>query len=177
MSKSFLSAAVVAAFSTGVLLTAGCSGPTRESDWPQTYPVTGTVIMDGKPVVNATVAFNPVAEGAKAARGRTDEQGTYYLKTFFAASFDETGAVAGSHKVTVFTPPPQVKEENTPPPSSPQEQAAQRMREMQQQNTRKARMTMKKSGLPEQYMDVSTTPLTFEVKPTAENVIDIVLVP
>lgn len=69
----------------------GCGG----GSGPETVPVTGTVLLDGNPVVDADVTF--MAEGAShAASGKTDAQGKFSLKTM-----DKEGAVLGTHAVTI----------------------------------------------------------------------------
>ena len=57
----------------------GCSGTRR----PPTYPVTGTVIMQGKPVAGAAITFVPTGEG-EAASAITDSAGKYALSTWAA---------------------------------------------------------------------------------------------
>ena len=59
--------------------------------------VEGIVTMDGTPVEGAAVAFHP--SDGRASIGRTDANGKYelgYLK-------NESGAIIGSHKVTIST--------------------------------------------------------------------------
>lgn len=73
----------------------GCSG----SDFPETYPVTGKVTLQGKPVEGAQITF--VVEGApRMAMGTTDAEGNYTLSTFEPGD----GAMPGSHKVMVASP-------------------------------------------------------------------------
>ncbi len=74
------------------LVLAGCSGDNLEP----VHPVTGTVMMKGKPVEGAIVAFTPT-DGGTAASGATDSTGTYKLTT--RSSGD--GAVAGKYSVTI----------------------------------------------------------------------------
>jgi len=74
----------------------GCGGgPSR----PPTYPVTGQVTENGKPVAGVDVAFRPEnsAGGQKPANGKTDSEGRYTLTTF---SFGD-GAMEGSYRVTL----------------------------------------------------------------------------
>jgi hypothetical protein len=66
-------------------------------------PVSGVVTIDGKPLANAHVAFQPEAtSGATTAGagsyGITDASGKYELKTF---DTDKRGAVVGSHRVEI----------------------------------------------------------------------------
>ena len=85
-------------FSCTALL-CGCGG--GGSDLPMTAYVEGIVTLDGAPLSDVVVAFQPQgAEGGRAAIGRTGGDGRYVLK--FNADIE--GAIIGSHKVTVTTP-------------------------------------------------------------------------
>ena len=84
-----------------VLLLAGTAGCGRRADkWeqrrPPTFPASGVVLMDGKPVENAVVAFDS-REHNLTAVGRTDRAGRFTLKTFHPGD----GAVAGDHRVRI----------------------------------------------------------------------------
>ncbi|MFO1095639.1 MAG: carboxypeptidase-like regulatory domain-containing protein [Planctomycetaceae bacterium] len=82
---------------TGVLalcLLAGCGGV---DDKPKLGTVTGTVTMDGQPLPNVWVMFNPTT--GRTALGHTDENGHYELKF----TEDADGANLGSHKVVIMT--------------------------------------------------------------------------
>lgn len=67
------------------------------SGGPDLGEVSGTVTMDGEPLDNALVTFTPV-EGGRSSTGKTDENGNYTLS--FA---DRTGALVGTHEVSVMT--------------------------------------------------------------------------
>jgi hypothetical protein len=77
------------------LATAGCNSSNR----PPTYPVSGTVIMNGKPLEGAAVVFVPAegVAGPQAATGITDAEGKYKLGTFTA----DDGAIAGEYRIKV----------------------------------------------------------------------------
>lgn len=77
------------------LLVSGCSRTPRVKR-PPTFPVQGTVLMGGKPIAEATVMFNPVAEG-NGAIAVTDFEGRYRLTTFVP----NDGAMAGDYKVAI----------------------------------------------------------------------------
>jgi hypothetical protein len=80
-----------------LLLSLGCNkGPGK------LVPVSGRVMMDGKPLVHATVTFAPLkSEGpAPDAIGMTDDTGRYTLKTL-ASGESLDGAVVGKHKVRI----------------------------------------------------------------------------
>jgi hypothetical protein len=82
-----------------VLLAVGCS------KGPSLVPVSGRVMMDGKPLANAIVTFRPVAKDGSPATesvGTTDGDGKYTLKAVVSGSGDApSGAVAGKHKVMI----------------------------------------------------------------------------
>ena len=65
-------------------------------DRPETVPVTGTVLYNGKPVEKAVVSFS--CEGApRSAVGVSDAEGKFTLSTF---GYND-GAIVGTHAVTV----------------------------------------------------------------------------
>ena len=74
-----------------VATAAGC-GPSR----PALLPAEGVVTLDGKPLAEASVIFQPTAGGRPAA-GVTDAEGRFKLGTFSPRD----GAVPGAHVVTV----------------------------------------------------------------------------
>ncbi len=66
------------------------------------FPARGTLLLDGKPLVNANLVFHPTTPFAKDAskflpRGRTNEEGAFSLTTYS----DNDGAPAGTYRVTV----------------------------------------------------------------------------
>jgi hypothetical protein len=63
---------------------------------PATAPVTGRVLLDGKPVAGAAVMFEPVGGGVPA-RGSTGGDGGFTLSTFAR----DDGAIVGQHRVSV----------------------------------------------------------------------------
>jgi carboxypeptidase family protein len=75
----------------GIVLT-GCSSSSR----PPTYPVTGTVTLQGKPLAGAAITFVPTGEG-EAASAITDSDGKYALTTWEAGD----GARPGEYRVKV----------------------------------------------------------------------------
>lgn len=64
---------------------------------PATYPVTGTVTFNGKPLAGANIGFSATDENTRGAIGVTDSEGKYSLTTFEKGD----GAMAGTFKVTV----------------------------------------------------------------------------
>jgi hypothetical protein len=66
-------------------------GPSK----PETLRVTGVVVTDEGPLIDAEVMFIPI--GSRPASGRTDSYGRFTLSTFSPGD----GAVLGEHTVTV----------------------------------------------------------------------------
>jgi hypothetical protein len=80
------------------LLAAGCGG-----SGPNVAPVTGRITLDGKPLANATVNFQPIASGnninpGSGSYGKTDADGRYTLRL---VDRDREGAVVGNHRVEI----------------------------------------------------------------------------
>lgn len=84
-------AAAAAVLALAILAPAGCG---RKK--PATAPVAGRVLLDGKPVADAAVLFQPV-DGGVPARGGTDAEGRFRLSTFAR----DDGAIVGRHRVVV----------------------------------------------------------------------------
>jgi hypothetical protein len=86
----FLAAAVC------VVGAAGCQG--------EVVPVSGRVTLDGKPLANAVVTFQPIGSGPSAETtttgsvGRTDSEGRFVLRL---VSPEQSGAAVGGHVVTI----------------------------------------------------------------------------
>ena len=70
----------------------GCGGS-------RTSPVTGTVLLDGKPLVGAMVQFVPQGTG-RDATGETDKSGNFTMSTFQP----KDGVVQGEYKVMIAPP-------------------------------------------------------------------------
>src|SRR5215470_13236777 len=74
----------------------------------QVAPVSGRVTLDGQPLANAAVTFQPVRTEGKGnpgpgSGGFTDADGRYTLKV---TGTEARGAVVGKHKVTISLVPP-----------------------------------------------------------------------
>ena len=72
---------------------AGCGGGSKTS------PVSGVVLLDGKPVADATVQFVPQEKG-RDATGQTDKSGEFAMTTFKSRD----GVVPGEYKVVISPP-------------------------------------------------------------------------
>jgi hypothetical protein len=82
----------------GVILLSilGCGGSQKLA------PVSGKVTLDGKPLANALVSFQPIAEkasleGAPGSSGKTNDQGEFTLMSIKGGN----GAWVGKHRVFV----------------------------------------------------------------------------
>jgi hypothetical protein len=120
----------------------GCGRKPQATGPVPTYPVTGTVTYQGKPLAEATVIFR-LKEGTYSATGRTDAQGKYKLSTFNPGD----GAPAGEYVVAIVALESVPAEEEEKPVRPP------------------------KSLIPEKYSRPETSGLTALVKQEA-NVID-----
>ncbi len=83
-----------------IVLTAVCLGCGSRSS---VVPVSGVVNLDGKPLANAYVAFQPVATAGEkppgpGSYGTTDANGAYSLRLM---DNDASGAVVGNHRVEI----------------------------------------------------------------------------
>jgi len=76
-----------------LILSAGCGD---NSDFPKTYPVTGTVKLKGIALEGATVTFQ-LMDGKENATGSTDKGGMFSLSLFRP----NDGAVAGQYKISI----------------------------------------------------------------------------
>ena len=79
--------------SAALLVLLGCGGV----DGPDLGQVTGTVLMDGNPVSNAVLVFQP--EHARPSYGRTDAEGKYELYY----TDEKPGATIGEHRISITT--------------------------------------------------------------------------
>jgi hypothetical protein len=82
----------------------GCGGSTSYD----VAPVSGVVTLDGQPVPEAHVVFQPIGgednlTPGPSSSGQADSQGRFELKTIR----DEPGAVVGNHRVLITTPRPE----------------------------------------------------------------------
>lgn len=80
-----LASCVAIGLALGALVLSGCGGQAG----PRTYPVTGTVTQDGKPLADAAITFHPVGQGQPAA-AKSDAAGRY-----------QTSALPGRYRVTI----------------------------------------------------------------------------
>src|SRR5215203_6710467 len=126
MSRKFLAVALLAASSVG------CT----KSDM---IPVTGVLTLNGQPVADAEVMFNPKTKG-RFAVGKTDATGHFKLST----GAPDDGAVPGEYAVTLC--------EYYPPDKPP-----------------KMTSGPLPSRFPQKYGNPSTTPLTVKVEPGTKN--------
>ena len=91
---------MVRVFAIGLLalVFGGCSGSER------IVPVSGVVTLDGEPLADAVVGFEPIAtegeiEAGMGSYARTDAKGRFSLRSLTK----EEGALVGMHRVSVST--------------------------------------------------------------------------
>lgn len=95
------------------LVMAGCSkGPSIA-----TYPITGTVTYQGKPLSGASVFFIRDNPDAPRSTGTTDADGKYTLTTYFGPQQILKGAVADKYRVIIVKDPPPEAGSMPPPPA------------------------------------------------------------
>jgi hypothetical protein len=104
-----------------LLLVLGLGCGSGKPEGPELVPVTGTVLLDGKPLPGADVTFVPTENTpGMGGSARTDEEGKFEL----TYARGDSGAPAGQYRVTVSrrlmpdgTPVP--VDDETPPIDSP----------------------------------------------------------
>jgi hypothetical protein len=69
------------------------------ADGPELGLVSGRVTLDGQPLADARIEFQPTASGGSPSYGRTDAQGKFTLHF----RRDQPGAMLGEHLVRVST--------------------------------------------------------------------------
>ena len=94
-----------------LLVCFGCTG----SNLPDLGQVEGTVTMDGQPLPNAIVTFQPVNPG-RPSYARTDDSGKYVL----VFTDGNEGATLGEHRVCISTQSDGDPDADPPIPSSPE---------------------------------------------------------
>jgi hypothetical protein len=99
-SPSLLTLSPIHLVTLSFLVLSGCS-----SSGPTVVPVSGKVTLDGQPLVNASISFQPITRQAEGAHGigsygKTDAEGKYTLRLIDP---DQPGALVGRHQVSVTT--------------------------------------------------------------------------
>src|SRR5947209_19745243 len=92
-----------------VLLAIGCGS--------KYAPVSGKVTLNGKPLPNAHVMFQPVGkpgsiEAGEGSAGKTNEKGEFTL----TSSTGKNGAMVGTHQVSISASEAQAGDRDTRPP-------------------------------------------------------------
>ncbi|MDY0165989.1 MAG: hypothetical protein RBS80_05555 [Thermoguttaceae bacterium] len=86
----------------------GCGGDSQ--DHPATYPVTGTVVWaGGQPLGGGVIELRTTEGRPLSAIGMIQADGTFNLTTM-SGNRKLTGAVAGTHRVTVIPPAPDTQD-------------------------------------------------------------------
>ena len=95
-----------------VLMIAGCGGV----DGPELADVSGKVTLNGQALPNAVVQFQPTTPQGSYSAARTDENGFYVLRF----TRDQSGAIIGTHRVSISTAAPDAEDEDGNPRPVPE---------------------------------------------------------
>lgn len=106
-----------------ISISVGCG---ESSKYPLA-PVTGVVTLDGEPLADAVVNFQPMASSKDGKVGagsnaRTDEQGRFVLNTID----DHPGAVVAKHRVRIYSYSPESPRVDDTDSGPPKERVPQR---------------------------------------------------
>lgn len=144
-------------FSLFVHAGCGSGGGAEHRGDPNAVQVTGSVTLDSKPVVGATVYFSPMGPGVSPAMGATDGSGEYVL----VHGTGKLGASAGAYRVHIeyYTKP------DGSPILEPNPEAGEDIEQMKIAGTAKP-------GLSERYMNSKLSILKAEIEPGKRNKID-----
>jgi hypothetical protein len=112
----------------------------------RTSPVAGVVLLDGQPLVNASIQFVPDGSG-RDATGTTNERGEFAMSTFEPRD----GVVPGSYKVVISPPLGEADATQYQSAGDAMSAAATKPR------------PAPKSTFPQQYTSAGQTPLTQQV--------------
>lgn len=97
MTRALTCPAIIAATLLAIVI--GCDSG---ADYPQTYTVTGVVLLDGNPVEQATVRFKPESTDGKTTVSYTDATGKFEASTSFdTGNTSIPGMLPGEYRVTV----------------------------------------------------------------------------
>jgi hypothetical protein len=86
---------MLALFSATAFVVSACCG-CRNSNQLETAPVSGRVLLDGKPLTSGIVMFSPAL--GRAAKGSVQTDGSFVLGTYKT----DDGAIVGKHKASVI---------------------------------------------------------------------------
>ncbi|HUP80470.1 MAG TPA: carboxypeptidase-like regulatory domain-containing protein [Pirellula sp.] len=124
---------------------------------PPTYPVTGTVTLDGKPVEGANVVFKSAID-SNSASAMTDANGKYSLTTLSKGD----GARVGSYSiiVTKFNNP----DAKNPPPVATSMEEGMRANAEAQMKAKKAGLVVSTNAIAKKFESEETSGLKFTVE-------------
>lgn len=134
---------------------------------PGPVPVSGKVLIDGKPAANVIVTFMDAKDITKNATGKTGEDGTYQLTTDKKGD----GARPGDYKITfqdgeLQEESPQMTSTGTKGPDISNPDYIKQMEKVMNANKDpNAPKEVKEGRIPIKYAGVDTTPYTKKVEP------------
>ena len=107
MNRVFLKRVLISPTTILCFCLVGCGGE-------KLVPVSGTILLGGKPLPDAYVVFQPVVgDASEISSGKTNADGSYSL----TSADGRTGCRVGEHKVLLTTVPPDaMADERTPLP-------------------------------------------------------------
>lgn len=141
-----------------LMVLAGCApaGPSVEL-----VEISGKVVWsDNKPVAGATINFLPESGGVSSA-AITGDDGSFTLSTGTGTS----GALVGKHKVTITKPT------QAAPDFASQAGREAMMKQRQGMEKGRKNVDQTESAIPGAYGDIKNTPLNYEVKTSASDVV------
>ncbi len=103
-------------FASGLVCCAVLLQGCGRQDGPKVVPVQGVVVLNGEPLPNATVRFQPVDGSGTYSVGQTDKDGKFELNY----SRSKKGALLGENRVSITTGNPNNEDENGNPKPIPE---------------------------------------------------------
>jgi hypothetical protein len=138
------------------MLTVGCAGGGGEEENYTLVPVTGKVLLDGKPLEGASITFN-AADGNKPATDGGDVTG---VDGSFSAKYrNRSGLAPGNYKITINRPKSAIAGRPLPPELVNDHFMA----SLAIDAAKKGKGSRKAADQPWPYEDPSRTPLSHEV--------------
>jgi hypothetical protein len=139
-------------------LACGCNKPVATVS---THPVTGKIVLGGKPLEGATVLFTNMNPDSPSASGKTDAQGEFKLSCWVSPKELHPGAISGEYAVIITKEPP--GEEQQGPDAKMEHATPEERSQWMMDRMKKAAEAQKgpkpKSEVPEIYSDKAKTPL------------------
>lgn len=140
-----------------------------------TYPISGKVTLNGKPLEGATVNFANKNPDGMSASGITDGEGRFKLTTYVTPNDLRAGAVSGEYVAVISKPVALMTQQNMGSAEAMRTMSdAERQQAMMKQwkmvmNEEKKTMNQPKSEVPEKYSNAKTSPFNNVTVVNGEN--------